>query len=95
MGYDLTIAGHTHGGQVRVEILREDLNIARFFTPYVDGLYRRTAHRRFLFRAASGPSCCRPALGSTPEVALLRLRLEGATCACEWPFDPQRHPRQP
>ena len=24
----------------RVEILREDLNVARFFTPYVDGLYR-------------------------------------------------------
>jgi predicted MPP superfamily phosphohydrolase len=39
-GYQLTIAGHTHGGQVRVEILHQDLNIARFFTPYVDGLYR-------------------------------------------------------
>lgn len=39
-GYQLTLAGHTHGGQVRVEILHQDLNIARFFTPYVDGKYR-------------------------------------------------------
>ena len=32
-GYQLTIAGHTHGGQVRVEILRADLNIAQVFHP--------------------------------------------------------------
>ena len=34
-GYNLTLAGHTHGGQVTVEILDQTINPARFFTPYV------------------------------------------------------------
>lgn len=71
-GYDLTVAGHTHGGQVRVEILREDLNIARFFTPYVDGLY--TAGSRSIFVSRGIGTIGLPArLGAPPEVALLRL----------------------
>ena len=39
-GYNLVLAGHTHGGQVTVEILDQSINPARFFTPYVYGLYR-------------------------------------------------------
>ena len=71
-GYDLTIAGHTHGGQVRVEILREDLNIARFFTPYVDGLYRDEGRTLFVSRGI-GTIALPARLGAPPEVALLRL----------------------
>ena len=71
-GYDLTIAGHTHGGQVRVEILRQDLNIARFFTRYVDGLYRHGSSTIFVSRGI-GTIGIPARLGSTPEVALLRL----------------------
>jgi uncharacterized protein len=41
LGIDLSLAGHTHGGQIRVEILDEDVSPARFFTPYIEGLYRR------------------------------------------------------
>jgi len=41
MGIDLSLAGHTHGGQVRVEILDVDVSPARFFTPYIEGLFRR------------------------------------------------------
>src|SRR5205085_4350798 len=37
-GYNLVLAGHTHGGQVTVEILEQSINPARFFTPYVYGL---------------------------------------------------------
>jgi predicted MPP superfamily phosphohydrolase len=72
MGYDLTIAGHTHGGQVRVEILSEDLNVARFFTPYVDGLYRKGAASIFVSRGI-GTIVLPARVGSNPEVALLRL----------------------
>jgi predicted MPP superfamily phosphohydrolase len=32
-GFDLIVAGHTHGGQVTVEILNQTLNVARFITP--------------------------------------------------------------
>jgi predicted MPP superfamily phosphohydrolase len=71
-GYDLTIAGHTHGGQVRVEILREDLNVARFFTPFVDGLYRSGGRSIFVSRGI-GTIGLPARLGAPPEVALLRL----------------------
>ena len=71
-GYDLTIAGHTHGGQVRMEILREDMNIARFFTPYVDGLYREGGKAIFVSRGI-GTIGLPARLGAPPEVALLRL----------------------
>ena len=71
-GYRLTIAGHTHGGQVRVEILRQDLNIARFFTPYVDGLYRRGSSAIFVSRGI-GTIGLPARLGAPPEVNLLRL----------------------
>lgn len=71
-GYQLTIAGHTHGGQVRVEILRQDLNFARFFTPYVDGLYRRGNSAVFVSRGI-GTIGLPARLGARPEVNLLRL----------------------
>ena len=32
---------HTHGGQVDVEILHQHIDPARYFTPFVQGLYRR------------------------------------------------------
>lgn len=41
LGIELSLAGHTHGGQVRVEILDHRWTPAEFLTPYVAGLYRR------------------------------------------------------
>ena len=41
LGVELSLAGHTHGGQVRVEILDHRWTPAEFLTPYVAGLYRR------------------------------------------------------
>jgi predicted MPP superfamily phosphohydrolase len=72
-GYQLTLAGHTHGGQVRVEILSQDINIARFYTPYVDGLYRAGASSIFVSRGI-GTIGLPARFGAPPEVALLRLR---------------------
>jgi uncharacterized protein len=71
-GYKLVVSGHTHGGQVRVEILREDLNIARFFTHYVDGLYQEGPASIFVSRGL-GTIGVPARLGATPEVALLHL----------------------
>src|SRR6185437_5057216 len=39
LGIELMLAGHTHGGQVKVEILDHRFSPARFLTPYVAGLY--------------------------------------------------------
>jgi predicted MPP superfamily phosphohydrolase len=41
LGIELTLAGHTHGGQIQVEILDHRLSPARFITDYVAGLYQR------------------------------------------------------
>lgn len=71
-GYRLTIGGHTHGGQVRLEILHADLNVARFFTPYVDGLYRQDSSSIFVSRGL-GTIAVPARFGAPPEVALLQL----------------------
>jgi predicted MPP superfamily phosphohydrolase len=71
-GYDLTISGHTHGGQIRVELLSEDLNPGRFYTPYVDGVYRRGPSSIFVSRGI-GTIALPARLGAPPEVSLVRL----------------------
>lgn len=71
-GYHLTIAGHTHGGQVDVEILHEHLDVARYFTPYVRGLYRRGASSVYV-STGLGTIGVPVRLGAPAEVSLLRL----------------------
>lgn len=72
-GYDLTLAGHTHGGQVTVEILNQSMNAARFVTPYVYGLYRQGAAHAYVTRGI-GTIGIPARIGAPPEIALLRLR---------------------
>ncbi len=71
-GWDLTIAGHTHGGQVKFEILNQDITVARFFTRYIDGLYRDGASSIFVSRGI-GTIGLPARLGAPPEVALIEL----------------------
>jgi uncharacterized protein len=71
-GYDLTIAGHTHGGQVDVEILHQHLNVARYFTPFVQGLYRRDNASVYVSNGL-GTIGVPVRLGAPPEVSVLRL----------------------
>jgi uncharacterized protein len=40
LGIELSLAGHTHGGQVKVEIIDHDITPARLISPFVAGLYR-------------------------------------------------------
>jgi len=39
-GVELTLSGHTHGGQISIPGRRRPLTLARFMTPYDRGLYR-------------------------------------------------------
>jgi predicted MPP superfamily phosphohydrolase len=41
LGIELMLTGHTHGGQVRVEILDHRFSPAQFLTPYTAGLFKR------------------------------------------------------
>ena len=72
LGFDLTLAGHTHGGQIDVEILHEHLNVARFFTPYVYGLYRK-AGRSIYVSGGLGTVGAPVRLGAPPEVTVVKL----------------------
>ncbi|MBI2680485.1 MAG: metallophosphoesterase [Candidatus Solibacter usitatus] len=72
-GWDLTLAGHTHGGQVTVEILHRSLNVAKFFTPFVYGSYRSGRSSIYVTRGI-GTIAMPTRIGAPPETALLRLR---------------------
>ncbi|HLZ91188.1 MAG TPA: metallophosphoesterase [Candidatus Acidoferrum sp.] len=41
LGIELSLAGHTHGGQIQVEILDHRLSPARFITDYIAGAFFR------------------------------------------------------
>ncbi len=72
-GYNLLLAGHTHGGQVTVEILDRSINPARFVTPFVYGLYRSGAASAYVTRGL-GTIVIPARIGAPPEISLLRLR---------------------
>lgn len=71
-GYDLTIAGHTHGGQVDVEILHQHMDVARYFTPFVQGLYQRGNSSVYVSNGL-GTIGVPVRLGAPAEVSVLRL----------------------
>jgi predicted MPP superfamily phosphohydrolase len=61
LGIELSLAGHTHGGQIQVEILDHRLSPARFITDYIAGLYQRPLFAPALNeRAASNASATLP-----------------------------------
>jgi hypothetical protein len=72
-GYNLMLAGHTHGGQVSVEILDQAINPIRFLTPYVYGLFRRGSATAYVTRGI-GTIGIPARIGAPPEISLLRLR---------------------
>ncbi len=71
-GFALTLAGHTHGGQVNVEILDHSLNVARFMTPYTKGLYTEENSSVYV-SAGIGTVGIPVRLGAPPEVSVVKL----------------------
>ena len=71
-GWDLTIGGHTHGGQIGVEILHHNVSPARFYTPYVRGLYQVDRMAGYV-STGLGTVGLPVRLGAPPEVSLIRL----------------------
>jgi predicted MPP superfamily phosphohydrolase len=71
-GYDLVLAGHTHGGQVNVEIFEKNLNIASFVTPYTKGLYTGAASAVYV-NSGIGTIGMPIRLGAPPEITLITL----------------------
>ncbi len=83
-GIELSLAGHTHGGQVDIEILHKSWNPAKFMTPFIAGLYElpmpnrsirggvKTA--RLYVNRGIGTLGVPVRIGARPEITLLTLR---------------------
>ncbi len=70
-GAELTLAGHTHGGQIALPSRR--VNVARLHSPYIAGEYRRGEAMLYVSRGI-GVGAVPVRLGSPPEIDLLVLR---------------------
>jgi predicted MPP superfamily phosphohydrolase len=72
-GVDLTLAGHTHGGQLAVPGFSRRLTLARMITEFTAGLYRRERSWLYVNRGAgtTGPPV---RFGAAAELAVLVLR---------------------
>jgi predicted MPP superfamily phosphohydrolase len=64
LGIQLSLAGHTHGGQVQVEIVDHSFSPARFMTNFVAG------HYRLPIGGNSNSAVSEPAGGSTKHASL-------------------------
>ncbi len=72
LGFDLTISGHTHGGQVTLPVGNENLTFVRVYTPYVKGLYEKEGKRLYV-SSGLGTVGVPVRIGADPEVTLIRL----------------------
>ena len=77
LGIELSLAGHTHGGQIQVEILDHRLSPARFITDYIAGLYQRPlfapAPNERALAAASVPGKLSPSLFPPQSSAMAHI----------------------
>lgn len=72
-GVELTLSGHTHGGQIGVPFLAQRLNFARLFGQASRGLQSRGKSHLYV-SAGLGTSGPPLRLGVPPEIALIVLR---------------------
>jgi len=73
LGIELSLAGHTHGGQVKVEIVDHDITPARLISPFVAGLYGTPKAALYVNRGL-GTFGFPVRIGVPPEITLLTLR---------------------
>ena len=72
-GFDAVMSDGTRtGGQVTVEILNRTLNVARFATPFVAGLYRLQGRSCYV-TAGIGTIALPVRIGAPPEITVVRL----------------------
>jgi len=72
LGIDLTLAGHSHGGQLTLSLVHPSLTLVRPETPYVSGWYGKPGGQLYVNRGigTTGPPI---RIGARPEVTVLEL----------------------
>jgi len=71
-GIRLTLAGHYHGGQVKLSLPSGDISPAHLLTPYPEGLYRLNASHLYVSRGI-GTTFTPVRFNVPPEITLLHL----------------------
>lgn len=73
LGIDLSLAGHTHGGQITLEYISPDLSPARLITRYVRGWFQKGNSQLYVNRGI-GTIFSPVRFGSPPEITLYELK---------------------
>ena len=76
LGIDLSLAGHTHGGQVALEFISPEIAPSRLVTPYVSGWFEKPGGQLYVNRGI-GTIGVPIRLGAPPEITMLELTRNG------------------
>jgi hypothetical protein len=72
LGIDLSMAGHTHGGQAALEFISPEIAPSRLVTPYVAGLFQKPGGRLYVNRGI-GTIGIPIRIGAPPEITIYQL----------------------
>ncbi|PWU02272.1 MAG: hypothetical protein C5B51_21130 [Terriglobia bacterium] len=72
LGVDLSLAGHTHGGQLALEFISPELAPSRIVTPYVAGLFQQPGGQLYVNRGI-GTIAAPMRVGAPPEITVFEL----------------------
>jgi predicted MPP superfamily phosphohydrolase len=73
LGIDLSLAGHTHGGQVTLEYISPNISPARLITPYVRGWFQKGQSQLYVNRGI-GTIFSPVRFGCPPEITVYELK---------------------
>ena len=72
MGIDLSLAGHTHGGQAALEFISPEIAPSRLVTPYVAGRFEKPGGQLYVNRGI-GTIGVPIRIGAPPEISVFEL----------------------
>ncbi|HUI77211.1 MAG TPA: metallophosphoesterase [Bryobacteraceae bacterium] len=72
LGIDLSLAGHTHGGQLALEFISPEIAPTRLVTPYVAGRFERPGGQLYVNRGI-GTIAAPMRVGAPPEITVYEL----------------------
>jgi predicted MPP superfamily phosphohydrolase len=72
LGIDLSLAGHTHGGQASLEFISPELAPSRLVTPYVAGWFQKPGGQLYVNRGI-GTIFIPIRIGAPPEITIYKL----------------------
>jgi len=75
LGIGLSLAGHTHGGQVALEFISPEIAPSRLVTPYVAGWFERPGGQLYVNRGI-GTIGVPMRIGAPPEITVFELTRE-------------------